>query len=1234
MRSTAGSPTEPSFASKSTEKSEQHEKIEKAKLASNMRSRPPQTPLLPPDLPPALAAQLVTITSPRDLLSAHIANNDRRLRRILCRYTNQIQHGCRNPYCSVPTCLTCRQRKAKTPVRKYTDASARALAAHVIEEEGEKGLCHSDPVVPWFETPGSRPRTRTAEAKPKVNGHMKESANGYSIRPANGHSLQPHCKRPTLTSSATIAESRESIDITKPDSRAASRRCSRGEQPVNTSQSYSGPTPAEREPVPLTRRDTKSFTQAIFDSLRLRSLWTTQKVHSDAIAPGRVSRSEKDTTDCEPNKSTEMLLSLEEITTKAVKKLPDRNEESPSRLSEDSIFGPVPCGTFTVSSGITSCDAEMGSYPKSSKATNDEHDTKVAPLLSQDLLATFARWQPLDLPHGHSTWPNPWLPEPYAAFLRNTMFFCLRDCTRTLRSIRDWHDSPRKAAMYHSNEFDRASVRQGVLGIGSVMPFPEIFRHLHLGLANAYDPPTTWRGASASRRKQQLPAQQSRDIDEDIALHERDLYLSDEDTARICTFGLLLLEDASANFHTEFPGMRSDHVFKLPLAFIQTCNRFGGVFPEHRLSHLKEPAISEILYDLGPEAPSFRDIVGQMTKFIEYFDDYDAKRLFLRITDLIAARQTLREVGKSHRKAYPFSKDIPTVAALIATHLISYDKQISIDDGVSIPMDATLITIEWTRLLFAREWDGNAVVRKASSLGGSLQLLMAMFTESRKIALDPVHFHCPLIADRLNMVEMPAEWLSFRADNKTVHLLSYPFLFEPSVLVTCFRAINYSRMSRAAVEARAVQKDVRDFTDSNRYSGTSSNMAMLTSLRPYMANNFVITVRRDNLLEDAVDQVWRRQQRELMRPLKVRMGMDEGEQGLDLGGVQQEFFRILFAQALNPGYAMFTIDERTRMTWFKAGSLEPLYKFEVLGILMSLAVYNSIALPVTFPVAFYRKLLGLKVKKLHQIADGWPELTSGLQQMLDWHDGDVGDVFARTYEFSYEAFGKHVNIDMKKFDKHTRSPPGERKKKEGTKTASFELPPGSEKEPSSPTYLQRDFTDDEAPFVTNADREQYVKDYIIWLTHRSIEQQYKAFAKGFYTCLDRTALSIFTPEALKIVIEGHTEIDIPGLEAVTKYEDGFHVESTTIKDFWHVVNNFDTDQHRRLLEFVTASDRVPVNGISSVQFIIQRNGSGDERLPTSMTCFGRLLLPQYSSRQVLEEKLTKAIENSEGFGVA
>lgn len=41
-----------------------------------------------------------------------------------------------------------------------------------------------------------------------------------------------------------------------------------------------------------------------------------------------------------------------------------------------------------------------------------------------------------------------------------------------------------------------------------------------------------------------------------------------------------------------------------------------------------------------------------------------------------------------------------------------------------------------------------------------------------------------------------------------------------------------------------------------------------------------------------------------------------------------------------------------------------------------------------------------------------------------------------------------------------------------------------------------------------------------------------------------------------------------------------------------------------------------------------------QRLPTSLTCFGRLLLPEYSCKKALAEKLDKALENARGFGTA
>ena len=172
----------------------------------------------------------------------------------------------------------------------------------------------------------------------------------------------------------------------------------------------------------------------------------------------------------------------------------------------------------------------------------------------------------------------------------------------------------------------------------------------------------------------------------------------------------------------------------------------------------------------------------------------------------------------------------------------------------------------------------------------------------------------------------------------------------------------------------------------------------------------------------------------------------------------------------------------------------------------------------------------------------------------------------------------------------------------------------------------------EAPVVTNESRQQYVKDYVFWLTDKSVRPQYQAFAKGFFTCIDQATLSMFTPEALRSVIEGHRKIDLDDLQSTATYEE-YEKDSDYVKDFWEVVKSLSPEQHRKLLEFVTASDRVPVSGMDNVQFIVQKNGEEDERLPSSSTCYGRLLLPKYSSRQILEEKLTKALENSMGFGM-
>jgi hypothetical protein len=368
----------------------------------------------------------------------------------------------------------------------------------------------------------------------------------------------------------------------------------------------------------------------------------------------------------------------------------------------------------------------------------------------------------------------------------------------------------------------------------------------------------------------------------------------------------------------------------------------------------------------------------------------------------------------------------------------------------------------------------------------------------------------------------------------------------------------------------------------------------------------VLEIRRKNVLLDTFNSIWRREERELMRPLKIRLGEEGGEEGLDSGGVQQEFFRLAIAEALNPDYGTFTIDTRTKMTWFQPGSPEPLWKFELIGMIISLAVYNGLTLPVTFPKALYRKLLDEEVTELHHIADGWPDLANGLTSLLEWDekDGLVEDVFARTYEFSVEQFGQPVSREM---DTSTRWP-------------QF-------------SDLQTSSNPEDAPLVTNENRNNYVSDYIRWLTDISIRPQFAAFKTGFFSCINRHSITLFDPETLQSVVEGIQEIDISEMRRAARYV-GWDASHRSVRDFWSVVKRYDLEQKRKLLEFVTASDRVPVGGMRNLQFTLQRNGVDDGHLPSSYTCYGILLLPEYSSKDVLREKLGMALENSKGFGFA
>lgn len=172
-----------------------------------------------------------------------------------------------------------------------------------------------------------------------------------------------------------------------------------------------------------------------------------------------------------------------------------------------------------------------------------------------------------------------------------------------------------------------------------------------------------------------------------------------------------------------------------------------------------------------------------------------------------------------------------------------------------------------------------------------------------------------------------------------------------------------------------------------------------------------LRVRRDQIIDDALvelEVIALGNPKDLKKQLVVEF---VGEQGIDEGGVSKEFFQLIVEQIFNPDYGMFVHHEDT--VWFNSTSFENEAQFTLIGIVLGLAIYNNIILPVNFPMVVYRKLMGIK-GSFADLADWNPQLHQSLLSMLDYLEADMEDVFMQTFKISYaDVFGSPMTHELK-----------------------------------------------------------------------------------------------------------------------------------------------------------------------------------------------------------------------------
>jgi hypothetical protein len=172
----------------------------------------------------------------------------------------------------------------------------------------------------------------------------------------------------------------------------------------------------------------------------------------------------------------------------------------------------------------------------------------------------------------------------------------------------------------------------------------------------------------------------------------------------------------------------------------------------------------------------------------------------------------------------------------------------------------------------------------------------------------------------------------------------------------------------------------------------------------------------------------------------------------------------------------------------------------------------------------------------------------------------------------------------------------------------------------------------EATPVTSQNRQQFVDQYVDWYLNRSIAEQFNAFRDGFWSVLSGHAITLFQPGEIEEMIRGSSELDLDSLQAVTTY-DNCNSRTEVVEWFWQYWKQSSEPMQRKILMFITGSDRVPSNGTTTMGFKISVAGADSNRLPTSHTCFNQLVLYEYGTKEKFERLMDLAVRGSEGFGL-
>ena len=351
----------------------------------------------------------------------------------------------------------------------------------------------------------------------------------------------------------------------------------------------------------------------------------------------------------------------------------------------------------------------------------------------------------------------------------------------------------------------------------------------------------------------------------------------------------------------------------------------------------------------------------------------------------------------------------------------------------------------------------------------------------------------------------------------------------------------------------------------------------------------ITIVNRDDIISESMKQFCKIN---VYKELKINF---EGEVNQDAGGLIREWISMLFKRLESPEEELFEMAPTSEITYklhrdIKDNS-ENVEKLNFMGKIIGKALLESLTFNTCFNKVIFKIILD-------------EEIT--LADMVDI-DKDYYNSLTKMKEMSDEEL------------------------------ALF-------------TFMSTNAKGEEVPLIVKGDSIEVNKNNIDFFIQQKIKFYIdkdrlliNEIKKGLLSIIPFNLLKIFKAEELALLINGVPFIDVVDWRNYTEYT-GYDKNDEIIINFWNILNEYDQEQLKRLLQFCTGSKGVPIGGfkllisnrdklspftITKVEYDPKR-----ENFIKAHTCFNRLDLPCFPTKELLAKAIGFIAHNDIlGFGI-